>query len=52
MALKKDQVVTINFILKDDIGNVIEETTKENPFAFISGSQQILPKLEEKSARC
>ena len=47
MALKNDQVVTINFILKDDTGQVIEETTKANPFAFISGSQQILPKLEE-----
>ncbi len=47
MALKKDQVVTINFILRNDNGEVLEETTKANPFAFISGNQQILPKLEE-----
>lgn len=47
MALKKNQVVTISFVLKDDAGLVIEETTKSNPFAFISGSEQILPRLEE-----
>ncbi len=46
MSLKKDQVVTVNFTLKDEGGNVIEATTKEQPFAFISGAQQILPKLE------
>jgi FKBP-type peptidyl-prolyl cis-trans isomerase SlyD len=47
MPLKSNQVITINFILKDTDGNIIEETTKENPFSFISGGSQILPKLEE-----
>lgn len=46
MALKENQVVTINFTLKDEKGNIIETTTKEQPFAFISGNQQILPELE------
>ncbi len=48
MALKDNQVVTINFILKDSDGNVIEATTKEQPFSFISGNEQILPELEQK----
>lgn len=48
MALQDNQVVTINFTLKDEDGNVIESTTKEQPFSFISGNQQILPKLENQ----
>ena len=47
MPLKSNQVITINFILKDTEGNIIEATTTDNPFSFISGGQQILPKLEE-----
>ncbi len=47
MPIKLNHVVTINFTLKDEEGNVIEATTKERPFLFISGNSQILPKLEE-----
>lgn len=47
MPLKENQVVAIDFTLKDKEGNIIEATTKDNPFLFISGSEQILPKLEE-----
>ena len=47
MPLKENQVVSINFTLKDNDGNVIQTTTKEEPFSFLSGNEQILPKLEE-----
>ena len=47
MPLKENQVVAIDFTLKDKEGNIIEATTKDKPFLFISGSEQILPKLEE-----
>jgi FKBP-type peptidyl-prolyl cis-trans isomerase SlyD len=47
MPLKENQVVSINFTLKDNDGNVIQATTKEEPFSFLSGNEQILPKLEE-----
>lgn len=47
MSVKSNQVITITYTLKDDVGNVIEVTNKENPFSFISGNDQILPKLEE-----
>jgi len=46
MALKNDQVVTINFILKDDEETVVDSTEGSQPFSFISGRNQILPKLE------
>ncbi len=48
MPIKDNQVVTINFILTDEEGTVIESTSKENPFAYLSGNEQILPKLEEE----
>jgi FKBP-type peptidyl-prolyl cis-trans isomerase SlyD len=47
MPLKENQVVSINFTLKDNDGNIIQATTKEEPFSFLSGNEQILPKLEE-----
>jgi FKBP-type peptidyl-prolyl cis-trans isomerase SlyD len=47
MPIKANQVITINFTLKDKDENIIEATTKEKPFSFISGTNQILPKLEE-----
>ena len=47
MPIKDNQVVTLNFTLKDEEGSIIEETTKEEPFSYLSGNSQILPKLEE-----
>ena len=48
MPLKSNQVVTMNFTLKDDAGNVLDTTEGNESFSFISGNKQILPKLEEK----
>ena len=48
MPLKSNQVVTMNFTLKDDDGNVLDSTQGKEPFSFISGTNQILPKLEER----
>ena len=48
MPLKSNQVVTMNFTLKDNEGNVLDTTQGKEPFSFISGANQILPKLEEK----
>ena len=46
--MKSNQVVTMNFTLKDDSGNVLDSTKENYPFSFISGANQVLPKLEEK----
>ena len=48
MPLKPDQVVTITYNLTDESGELIDSASHENPFAFLSGKEQILPKLEEK----
>ena len=47
MSSKLNQVITITYTLKDEDGNIIEVTNRENPFSFISDNNQILPKLEE-----
>jgi FKBP-type peptidyl-prolyl cis-trans isomerase SlyD len=47
MPINTNKVVTIHFTLKDDEGNFIESTENMGPFSYISGSNQILPKLEE-----
>ena len=47
MAIGANKVVTLNYKLSDDQGNVIQTTNKNEPFVYISGNNQILPKLEE-----
>jgi FKBP-type peptidyl-prolyl cis-trans isomerase SlyD len=48
MAIGQNKVVTMNYTLKDDQGNVIQTTDNKEPFKFMSGNKQILPKLEEE----
>lgn len=48
MAIGQNKVVTMNYTLKDDQGNVIQTTDNMEPFKFMSGNKQILPKLEEE----
>lgn len=47
MAIGPNKVVTMNFTLTDDKGNVLDTTDKGGPFSYLSGNQQILPKLEQ-----
>ena len=47
MSIQPNQVVTIHFQVKDTEGNVVDATTEDQPYAFISGRGQILPRLEE-----
>jgi FKBP-type peptidyl-prolyl cis-trans isomerase SlyD len=47
MGIESNKVVTINFTLQDSEGNVIESTENIEPFSYISGNNQILPKLED-----
>jgi len=48
MALQENKVVSISYTLKDENGDVLDQASREQPFAFLSGQNQILPKLEEK----
>lgn len=47
MALEPNKVVTFNYSLKDNEGTIIDTTENKAPLSFISGTSQILPKLEE-----
>lgn len=47
MAIEQNKVVTMNFTLKDDEGNVLDSTEKGGPFSYISGNNMVLPKLED-----
>jgi len=47
MAIGANKVVTVNYKLSDDKGNLIQTTKENEPFVYLSGNNQILPKLEE-----
>jgi len=47
VSLDPNKVISFNYTLKDDQGAVIESTTNKQPLTFISGQNQIIPKLEE-----
>jgi FKBP-type peptidyl-prolyl cis-trans isomerase SlyD len=47
MALDPNKVVTMNFKLTDDEGNVLDSTDDGGPFSYLSGKNMVLPKLEE-----
>jgi FKBP-type peptidyl-prolyl cis-trans isomerase SlyD len=47
MALEANKVVTFNYTLKDNQGNLLDSTDNGGPFTFITGNQQVLPGLEE-----
>ena len=48
MAIGQNKVVTMNYTLKDNQGNILQTTDNREPFQFMSGSKQILPKLEQE----
>ena len=47
MSLQAKKVITFNYTLKDENGELIDSTNKGGPFSFISGNNQVLPGLEE-----
>lgn len=46
--MQQDTYIAIDYILKDEHGNVIDSTEGNQPFSFISGRNQILPELEKR----
>lgn len=47
MPFEANKVISFNYTLKDDQGAVIESTANKQPLTFLSGQNQIIPKLEE-----
>jgi FKBP-type peptidyl-prolyl cis-trans isomerase SlyD len=46
MKIEEKRVAVVTYLLKGDDGNVIQEATEENPFAFIHGVGQVLPAFD------
>ncbi len=46
MQVKKDTVVTMRYVMKDDHGEVMEDTMNNSPVQYLHGSGIILPSLE------
>ena len=46
MQIGKDSVVSINYTLKDDSGEVLDTSDGREPLDYIHGSGQIIPGLE------
>ena len=46
MQIDKDFVVSINFTLKDDAGDVIDRSEPHHPLVYFHGHQYIVPGLE------
>lgn len=49
MQIAKDRVATIDYVLKDDEGNVIDQSQDGN-FAYLHGAHNIIPGLENALA--
>jgi FKBP-type peptidyl-prolyl cis-trans isomerase SlyD len=47
MSLEMPKVITFNYTLKDESGNILDSTGNNQPLSFLKGSNQVLPRLEE-----
>lgn len=48
MPIGSNKVVTIHYTLKDQSGNLLDSTIGSQPFSYLTGNEQIIPKLEEE----
>lgn len=47
-TIRKDCAVTFHYTLKDDDGNVIDQSQEGQPLAYLHGHQNIIPGLEKQ----
>jgi FKBP-type peptidyl-prolyl cis-trans isomerase SlyD len=48
VSIKKDSVVTFNYTLKDDAGEVIDSSAAGEPLAYLQGHGNLVPGLERE----
>lgn len=48
MTLETNKVISIAYTVKDSEGKLVDQASVSHPYSFLSGQNQILPKLEEK----
>ncbi len=47
MSVEMNKVITFNFTVKDEEGAVLDSSENKEPLSYLSGTNSILPKLEE-----
>lgn len=48
MVIQKNRVVTIDYTLKDDSGEVLDASSPGNPLVYLHGNENIIPGLERE----
>ncbi len=46
MKISKDMYVTLEYVLKDDSGEILDTSEDHGPLSYIQGNDQIIPGLE------
>ncbi len=46
-TVKKDRVITMNFVLKNEQGEVLDSSEKGHPLEYLHGANDIIPGLEK-----
>ena len=47
-TIAKDTAVTFNYTLKDDEGNILDQSPEGQPLAYLHGHSNITPGLEKQ----
>ena len=47
MALESNKVISFNYTVKDDNGQMLDSNMKDGPYTFLTGRNQVLPGLEK-----
>jgi FKBP-type peptidyl-prolyl cis-trans isomerase SlyD len=47
MQIAQHKHVTLEYVLKDDQGTILDSTESRNPFGYVHGTNSILPAIEE-----
>ncbi|MCS7205684.1 MAG: peptidylprolyl isomerase [Leptospiraceae bacterium] len=47
MKVRKNTVVTIDYVLKDDFGNILDSTQGRSPLKYLHGNGNLIPGIEK-----
>jgi FKBP-type peptidyl-prolyl cis-trans isomerase SlyD len=47
MALQANKVISFNYTVKDEGGNILDTNINDGPYIFLTGRNQVLPGLEK-----
>ena len=47
MKIEKDRIIIIDYVMTDDTGKVLEDTSETGPSGFLFGHEAMMPAIEE-----